>query len=706
MQGLAGDGLSANALTNQATNVRSGARSWKADSGAGAQDALTRTQTMVLGTSYFLRAYFKFDTIPTADAFLIRVSAGLPYDVRLKTDGKLYLAFNGSTNIGSPSDVLVTDTWYRIELQWNIGTGAADSAELMLDGVSIASETGANRTDTVPTTFTVGFPVSSPGANIVCYVDDIALNDDTGSDQNSWPGEGHVVNLLPTTDAGGAGVWTLGTGTAYGGNAHTAVANTPPLGVVDRDAGSDVKQVRDNVSSLGATAFDLTDYTTGGVPAGSTINLVELFAWTAAAVATGARTGSLALTNPTVAAVDFGTFWSGTGDGTFPTGWIRRSLISYAPTAPTLGTAPRITIAPTVASTRICMVCSTGVVVEYTEPAAPVTITQSADALVLKAATVAQSADANIGTPTTLTVSQSADADIVRSVQQSADAYVPPPTPGPQEVAADDPSWYTALIDSLGGGSFGYADPHYYLPVAAAAVSTVTQSADALVLKAATVAQSADALVLKAATVAQSADAYVAARLTVTQSADALILKTVTVAQSADALVLRTITLTQSVDALVLVTLTRVQLADAYIVSREMISQSADALVRLSAAQVGQGSDAFVVRRSVLTQSADALTFKRAPGLHGAAGSEPDEDESATGSESSEGSALGTETTTGSATDTLLPEGEDSVLQLYRLATSHHVDALVRVTLTRTQSVDALVLKVDTRTHSTDALIE
>src|SRR6266576_2199201 len=38
-------------------------------------------------------------------------------------------------------------------------------------------------------------------ATYTAYIDDVALNDTTGANQNTWPGEGKVVLLVPTADS-------------------------------------------------------------------------------------------------------------------------------------------------------------------------------------------------------------------------------------------------------------------------------------------------------------------------------------------------------------------------------------------------------------------------------------------------------------------------------------------------------------------------
>ena len=63
------------------------------------------------------------------------------------------------------------------------------------------------------------------------YVDDLAVNDDQGSDQNSWVGEGKVILLKPTADSAIGSGWeapqTSGSDTT---DIYTAIDTTRPSG--------------------------------------------------------------------------------------------------------------------------------------------------------------------------------------------------------------------------------------------------------------------------------------------------------------------------------------------------------------------------------------------------------------------------------------------------------------------------------------------
>src|SRR3990167_6860390 len=111
-----------------------------------------------------------------------------------------------STQIGDLSTALSNNVWYRIELKVDMTTLASTSIEARLDGTSFASGTvnwtGEDSTGT-------GTVDIGPGGTKTCdiYFDDIAINDSTGSFQNSWPGEGEIIHLRPNA-TGDNSAWT------------------------------------------------------------------------------------------------------------------------------------------------------------------------------------------------------------------------------------------------------------------------------------------------------------------------------------------------------------------------------------------------------------------------------------------------------------------------------------------------------------------
>ncbi|HET9613852.1 MAG TPA: hypothetical protein VFP22_03480 [Candidatus Limnocylindrales bacterium] len=357
--------------------VRSGSRSFKFNAGAGnAIQALTLSLTgTVVGRAYFARAYFYYTAAPSADTrvfgFLSQIS------VYVKTTGVLVvrMANAGTVDKGATSAALVANTWYRLEIMQQMRSGSADDDwEFRLDGATVSSATGETLGTVAPTGIGYGYGTNAPGANYVMYLDDIALNDDQGASQNTWPGDGKVVLLSPTAlSAGGTG-WTDDQAASTAAALLAAVDNTPPNGIADTTAGGGNHQDR-NATSNASSNLDMTmtTYSAAGIGVGDTINVIDPIVATAAPVSTSAKAGTVGVvSNPAIANVSLGAggtsgaFWSGTAAGTYPTGWkISHGTTTYAPSV-TVGTAPVMRVTQVTSSTRIAMVCFMGMYVDYT----------------------------------------------------------------------------------------------------------------------------------------------------------------------------------------------------------------------------------------------------------------------------------------------------------------------------------------------------
>lgn len=379
------DGRAISGATVDATTSRSGSSSYKCAGTAAAapcmEFALTQFTTVSLGTGLYPRWYAKLDALPNAAKRIATWGSGsAAVSVKLTSTGTLQLWNDVSnTQIGSDSaSALVADstTWYRIEFYLLLASGSIDETQLRLDDVTVASISGAAIADSVQANLDVGW-FEAPGVNANMWIDDVAINDSTGTEQKTWAGSGKVVLLKPISDNAGGTGWTLGTGTALGGNGFTSVDNVPPVGVADLAAGSDPKQIR-NAASAANSNYDanLATYTTAGIKQADTLNALVPIVATAAPVTTSAKQGTVGVvSNPAIANVALGAggtsgaFWSGLAGGTYPTGWKWSfGTTTYHP-AFTVGTSPVMRITQVTSSTRIAVVCSMGLYVDYTPDA-------------------------------------------------------------------------------------------------------------------------------------------------------------------------------------------------------------------------------------------------------------------------------------------------------------------------------------------------
>lgn len=148
------------------------------------------------------RVYINITTKPAANNTILRFSGGAAsLIVKLTTTGALILT-DQNGDIGTSAGTLNTGTWYRLEVKFD-GSGGAGThiATLRIDGVDVV--TASNRTFTNATVqqFDIGGNMSGEAQTVGdWWFDDVAVNDNTGANQNSWPGEGHIVHGHPNAN--------------------------------------------------------------------------------------------------------------------------------------------------------------------------------------------------------------------------------------------------------------------------------------------------------------------------------------------------------------------------------------------------------------------------------------------------------------------------------------------------------------------------
>jgi hypothetical protein len=370
----------------QSTKKRSGGFAAKFDSSAGT-NAYYGTNTTSISSGWgYARVYMCFDALPNSTIPVVRWTDSAVTSLlsaRLTSAGKLQL-WNDVTaaQVGSDSTATIAadgTTWYRIELGAKVGNPAVandDSIELQLDGVSVASQ--LNFTLTASTSLgslRFGWIGTSPGATKVCYADDIAINNEVGGIQGSWPGDGKIILLKPTADSARAAKWTGGAGGTT--NLWDAVNNTPPGGLVSASA-TNTSQIEHAGAATGTTdAYDATmeTYTAAGVGASDYVSVVQAVMIHGEDIATGTKTLSLSIvSNPAVSST--GPFNAGNdvgAVGTYPSSWGAgyEQFWHLNPGDVTLGTAPVMRVVRPETASRVASVAMMGILVDYTPAVAP-----------------------------------------------------------------------------------------------------------------------------------------------------------------------------------------------------------------------------------------------------------------------------------------------------------------------------------------------
>lgn len=244
--------------TIQATTVRSGGYAFEANVSA-AQALAGFTAQASGGTNVgYLRSYIYVSSAPTTTQKILGFdnSGTARASVAMTNSRTIRLLQAGGTQVGSDSAALALNTWYRLELK-NDASTSPGAVELLLDGVSVAS--GADNTQGTWSgiRWGLGFTAAVTG-NIV--FDDFALNDNSGSFQTSYPGDGKIIHLNPDA-AGDNSSWTR----SAGSNNYANVNEIPPDDVTTYNYSSTLNGLDDyNLAASGIGASDIVNVVSVG----------------------------------------------------------------------------------------------------------------------------------------------------------------------------------------------------------------------------------------------------------------------------------------------------------------------------------------------------------------------------------------------------------------------------------------------------------
>lgn len=147
------------------------------------------------------------------------------------------------TTLGTSTTVISPDMWYLLELHVVI-SDSSGVAQLKIDG---NLDINASSVDTKPGTISnIGSIIIGAYGSYVLYgyFDDIAINDTTGSVNNSWIGQGGIYALTPN----GAGTSTQLTPSS--GANYTCVDDIPP----DDDTSYVESNVQDEIDTYALSA--------------------------------------------------------------------------------------------------------------------------------------------------------------------------------------------------------------------------------------------------------------------------------------------------------------------------------------------------------------------------------------------------------------------------------------------------------------------
>lgn len=323
--------------------------------------------TYVSGRHYYLRTFVRWTTFGSSSYSQVYVrNAGTDYfGIRVTTSGVVQLwrdvGAGAPVQIGSDGPTLAAGVWHRLDLHFMVDTATtSDYVEARVNGVTFASGT-ADLGNTLPNTLFIQGAPGSTGA----HVDDVAMNDDQGSAENSWPPDGKIIHLFPVSDSAvGTGWQKPGGGTT---GLYSSVDNTPPQGIADSTSAANAeKQIR-NATSNASTNYDANcqSYEAAGISARDRIVLTRAYVLTGSSSATNTAGAVRLVSNPADASESsFASFDNGVAS-TYPTNWGHwPTPYTYNPSV-TLGTQPVVRVGKRTATTRVALVPQMAVQVEY-----------------------------------------------------------------------------------------------------------------------------------------------------------------------------------------------------------------------------------------------------------------------------------------------------------------------------------------------------
>lgn len=262
---------------------RAGAAALRSNPTAGSGYIEHQIDTAAAVKRTFHRFYLRVDTLPAAATavYAIGQSGFFPCHLRLSPTGALQLWDSSlGAAVGTASTALVTGVWYRVEIDHQDAAAGTATAAAYLNGVQFG--TGAV---TVINGFSrIRAGVYTPTTTADIYVDDIAVNDTTGTAQTGLPGAGSVVHLSPSAMGDFNDFPTQVGGTAGAANNYTRVNETTPDDATSYNETS-VPSVNSQFDD-----FHLPSAASAGIHAYDAVTLV----------AVGARIGSNATTTATL----------------------------------------------------------------------------------------------------------------------------------------------------------------------------------------------------------------------------------------------------------------------------------------------------------------------------------------------------------------------------------------------------------------------
>lgn len=273
--------IAADAPTVVTDFVHSGTYSMKPATGDVFTYAVRDFATAKTSGTVWVRFYFRRGSTFTGTPAIahVRATSEQALTVTLLTDNKVRLTNVVTATNSDSTNSLTINTWYRIEIRHLIANtgGEMELRYYLGDSTTPAETLTILNQDTLPAAGDIGqvrLGKISGGGDFTgtVWFDDIAINDDAGSFQNSWPGPAKIYLLVPNADTSVA--WTRNTGSVNAQNVDD-VPGAPDDATTYNHSSTNTQEDRLGLTDLGAEVTSDAD-----------ILLADLYARVSASTAT------------------------------------------------------------------------------------------------------------------------------------------------------------------------------------------------------------------------------------------------------------------------------------------------------------------------------------------------------------------------------------------------------------------------------------
>lgn len=180
---------------------------------------------------------------------------GANMKIRLAADSVLHIVDAAGTSLGnSSSNTVSSNTWYYIELAWEIANSTAEYCTLKVDGINWIEITSSSDT--------LNSPPVTQGVDryvLVAHTDGTTRFDDfyCGTRHSGLFGDMQIVSLVPTGDIDGGNTWTNSVGNQTNNYAYVDETGNPDDDTTYVYTTGDEKLEMYRFGNLGVTANEI-----------------------------------------------------------------------------------------------------------------------------------------------------------------------------------------------------------------------------------------------------------------------------------------------------------------------------------------------------------------------------------------------------------------------------------------------------------------